>query len=744
MSNGLVWNNVTPTIDSRGSSQQSSKHLLQSLEGLGGIVKDQELRTERMISKEQDENSVRALEALLSADDSEVANIDLDQFGRMSAEQKQKLLLTQDTRTERSITREQGENSAKALEALLSADARDVTSFDHKQFGRMTAEQEKQLMLAKDVRASELLTRAAADQLAINKVEDERVKTATNEFWSTHGDEVEAALRSGNEKGARAFIEAALPDDGRLVSAIWDRYNTRQIALESHQQTIAEHRSRAANAEHALDITRQARSDDNISRNILDASSKSGLAYRAETHKTQSELINQGIQMNVLDDKGNLLPGVSAEKLVEYEALVAERIEGMGSEQLQTLIDEANRIKDPTKRENTIQQIRKNFMTELELTSEEQKGFIAETEALDRAKTLSLQEVDRVSKQLIKNNWMYASKYDERTATEKIDAITDVFSGLGDKASDWEFSNRNELMDLVTHGLDIGGGVAPVRITPEIIKAFVAERGYRDTDWKTTRWNSAVEARTELNKWLIEPANKRLIVEAEKAYGEHQDRRRGIENQYLAESAGINQRIRSAQGFEGGQNLNVLRHQLRGAIHNTEASNNGKYQPASEQKPNQVQSKQVSDAALEMAKELGFKPSSAETLATFEKTAEWVIRNRQHENDALAKDLYFNFTEQSKQVEDIESQINKGLERLNQKRKIVDLEHEVWKTSAVSAEGIVLRKTLNFLRRQDGESMRERSGVPDSEEDVMRLVEKRDGMMGNLSDLENQLKLLSR
>ena len=745
MSNGLVWNNVTPTIDSRGSLQQSSKHLLQSLEGLGGIIKDQESRTERMLSKEQAENSVTALEALLSTDDSDVANFDIDQFGSMTAEQKQKLLLTKDARTERSITNEKGENSAKALEALLSADARDVVSFDHKQFGRMTADQEKQLLLAKDVRASELLTRLAADQLAINNVEGERLKTATNEFWSTHGDEVEAELRNGNIEGARARIVGALSgEDGRMVSAVWDRFNSRQVALEKHQETIAEHRSRTAIAEHALDTTRQARSDENISRSLQDASSKSGLAYRAETHKTQSDLINQGIQMNVLDDKGNLLPGVSAEKLVEYETMVAERIEGLGSEQLQTLVDEANRITDPTKRENTIQQIRKNFMSELELTPEQQKGFIAETEALDKAKTLGLQEVDRVSKQLIKNNWMYASKYDERTATEKIDAISDIFSGLGEKASDWEFSNRNELMDLVTHGLDIGGGVAPVRVTPEIIKAFVTERGYREDGWTSTRWNSAVEARTELQKWLVEPANKRLIVEAEKAYGIHQDKRRGIENQYLAETAAINQRIRSAQGFEGGQNLNVLRHQLRGAIHNTEASNDGKYQPASEQKPNQVQSKQVSDAALQMAKELGFKPSSAETLATFEKTAEWVIRNRQHENDALAKDLYFNFTEQTKQVEDIESQINKGLERLNQKRKIVDLEHEVWKTSAVSAEGIVLRKTLNFLRRQDGESMRERSGVPDSEEDVMRLVEKRDGMMGNLSDLENQLKQLSR
>ena len=145
MSNGLVWNNVTPTIDSRGSSQQSSKHLLQSLEGLGGIIKDQESRTERMLSKEQAENSVKALEALLSTDDSDVANFDIDQFGRMTAEQKQKLLLAKDARTERSITNEKGENSAKALEALLSADASNINSLENKKLGRMTADQEKQL-----------------------------------------------------------------------------------------------------------------------------------------------------------------------------------------------------------------------------------------------------------------------------------------------------------------------------------------------------------------------------------------------------------------------------------------------------------------------------------------------------------------------------------------------------------------------------------------------------------------------
>lgn len=756
MSNGLVWNNVTPTIDSRGSSQQSSKQLLQSLEGIGSIIKDQESRTERMISKEQAENSVTALEALLSTDDSDVANFDLDQFGRMTPEQKQKLLLTKDARTERSITREQGDNSAKALEALLSADAREVASFDHKQFGRMTAEQEKQLILAKDVRASELLTRVAADQLAINKVQDERLKTETNEFWNTHGDEVEAALRSGNEKGARAYIEAAIKsEDGLLVSAVWDRYNSRQVALETHQTTVAEHRSRAASAEHALDITRQARSDENISRSILDASSKSGLAYRAETHEAQADLINQGIQMNVLDDKGNLLPDVSKEKLVEYEALVAERVEGMGSEQLQTLIDEANRIIDPTRRENTIQQIRKNFMTELELTSEEQKGFIVETEALDKAKTLGLQEVDRVSKQLKKDNWLYASKYDERTATEKIDAITDIFSGLGEKASDWEFSNRNELMDLVTHGLDIGGGVAPVRVTPEIIKAFVTDRGYREDGFWSTRWNSAVEARTELQKWLIEPANRRLIVEAEKAYGIHQDSRRGIENQYLAETAGINQRIRSAQGFEGGQNLNVLRHQLRGAISSPDAVDRNIMTEDDpwvrkhitnqlNQGQNTARIAQVSQVALEMAREYGINTNSSDVLNTYWETAENAVMSSGRENARLANDLHNEFSQLTRQVGTLETQINSGLERLHVTKQIAEIEAELATLGASDARSFSLKPQLARVRRLEGERMREWSGAPKSEEALMRLVESRDVMMSEITSLESQLKQLIR
>lgn len=756
MSNGLVWNNVTPTLDSRGSSQQSSKHLLQSLEGLGGIIKDQESRTERMLSKEQAENSVKALEALLSTDDSDVANFDIDQFGRMTAEQKQKLLLTKDARTERSITNEKGENSAKALEALLSADARDVANIDIDQFGRMTGEQKQQLLLTRDVRASELLTRLAADQLAINTVEDERLKTATNEFWSTHGDEVEAELRNGNIEGARARIVGALSgEDGRMVSAVWDRFNSRQVALENHQQTIAEHRSRTAIAEHALDTTRQARSDENISRSLQDASSKAGLAYRAETHKTQSDLINQGIQMNVLDDKGNLLPDVSKEKLAEYEAMVAERIEGLGSEQLQTLVDEANRITDPTKRENTIQQIRKNFMSELELTPEQQKGFIAETEALDKAKTLGLQEVDRVSKQLIKNNWMYASKYDERTATEKIDAISDIFSGLGDKATDWEFSNRNELMDLVTHGLDIGGGVAPVRVTPEIIKAFVTERGYRDMDWKTTRWNSAVEARTELQKWLVEPANTRLIIEAEKAYGKHQDIRRGVEEQYLAETAGINQRIRSAQGFEGGQNLNVLRHQLRGAISSPVAVDRNIMTEDDpwvrkhitnqlNQEQNTARISQVSQVALEMAREYGINTDSSDVLNTYWETAENAVMNSGRENARLVNDMHNEFSQLTRQVETLETQINSGLERLHIKGQIEEIEAELETLDPSDARSFSLKPRLARVRRLEGERMREWSGAPKSEEALMRLVESRDVMMSEITSLESQLKQLIR
>lgn len=758
MSNGLVWNNVTPTIDSRGSSQQSSKHLLQSLEGLGGIIKDQESRTERMVSKEKDENSVAALEALLSTDDSDVANFDIDQFGRMTAEQKQKLLLTKNERTERSITREQGDNSAKALEALLSADARDVASFDHKQFGRMTAEQEKKILLAKDARASELLTRLAADQLAINTVEGERLKTATNEFWSTHGDEVEAELRNGNIEGARARIVGALSgEDGRMVSAVWDRFNSRQVALEKHQETIAEHRSRAAIAEHSLDITRQASSDDNISRSLQDASSKSGLAYRAETHKTQSDLINRGIQMEVLDDKGNLLPGVSAEKLVEYEAMVAERIGGLGSEQLQTLVDEANRITDPTKRENTIQQIRKNFMTELELTSEEQKGFIAETEALDRAKTLSLQEVDRVSKQIRKDNWFYDSKYDERTAVEKITAITDVFSGLGDKATDWAFSNRNELMDLVTHGLDIGGGVAPVRITPEIIKAFVTDRGYRNDNYSyhRTQWNSAAEAHIELGKWINEPANKRLIIEAEKAYGNHQDSRRGIENQYLAETAGINQRIRSAQGFEGGQNLNVLLQQLRGAKHSPDAVVRNIMTEDDpwvrkhitnqlNQEQNTARISQVSQVALEMAREYGINTDSSDVLNTYWETAENAVMTSGRENARLVNDMHNEFSQLTRQVGTLETQINSGLERLHIKKQIEEIEAELETLDPSDARSFSLRPRLARVRRLEGERMREWSGAPKSEEALMRLVESRDGMMSEITSLESQLKQLIR
>lgn len=757
MSNGLVWNNVTPTIDSRGSSQQSSKQLLLGLEGLGGIIKDQESRTERMVSKEKAENSVTALEALLSTDDSDVANFDIDQFGRMTAEQKQKLLITKDARTERSITREQGDNSAKAMEALLSADAREVANIDIDQFGRMTGQQKQQLLLTKDIRASELLIRAAADQVAINNAEGEKLKTATNEFWNTHGDEVEAELRNGNAEGARARIKGALSgEDGRMVSAVWDRYNSRQVALETHQTTIAEHRSRTAIAERALANTKQAHGDENISRSATNASYSAGLDYRAETHVLQSEIIDEGKKRNVLDDKGNLLPGVSKEALAEYEALVSERIGGLGSERLQKLVDEAGRITDPTKRENTIQQIRKNFMTELELTSEEQNGFIAETKALDKAKTLRLQEVDKASKKLIKDNWMYASKYDERTAVEKITAITDVFSGLGEKATAWAFSNRNELMDLVTHGLDIGGGIAPVQITPEIIKAFVTERGYRDTDWKTTQWNSAVEARTELQKWLIEPANKRLIIEAEKAYGKHQDSRRGIEKQYLAETAGINQRIRSAQGFEGGQNLNVLLQQIKGAKHAPKAVNDRKIQAEDDpwvrkhisnqlnQGQNTARISQVSKVALEMARDLGINTDSSEVLNTYWETAENAVMTSGRDNARLVNDMHNEFSQLTRQVGSLETQINSGLERLHITGQLAELEAELETLGASDPRSFSLKPQINRLRRQEGERMREWTGVPKSEEALMRLVESRDVMMGEITSLESQLKQLIR
>lgn len=691
MSNSLRWDNVTPTVQNNGSMQQAQNQMLQGLHGIENLVKDQERRTDRIISKEKDENSVAALEALLSADVSEVANMDLDQFGRMTAQQKQ------------------------------------------------------QLLIAKDARASELLTRAAADQEAINKADNERVKTQTTEFWRTHGDEVEAELRKGNVQGAKAFIEKALPDDGQVVSSVWDKFNTRQVALENHKETIAEHREATAVAERGLANTKQAHGDENISRSAINASYSAGKNYRKETQVLQSDLINEGKKNGVLDDNGNLLPGVSKEALAEYEKMVSERIGGLGSEQLQTLVDEAKRIHNPAEREKTIQQIRQNFMSELELTPEQQKGFIAETEALDNAKTIELTKVENETKKLRKDNWAYDAKYDERTATEKIAKVTEIFKGLGDKASKWEFNNRNELVNLVAHGLDIGGGLPPVRITPEIIEAFVRERGYReDNDLFVTSGNSGVKARTELSNWLNEPQNRQTIVDAEKAFGKHQDKRYETEQQYSAESARIQQRIRSAQGYGGGQDLNVLQQQLRGALNNPEANDVWKNRFTRDRKPDQTQTKQISDAALEMAKELGFKPSSAESLATFEETAEWVIRHRQHDNDAQAKELYYDFTKQAKQVEDIESQINKGLERLSYKRQIVDLEHELWKTSSASPKGIVLSNTLRFLRRQDGERMRERSGVPDSEEEVRLLVGKRDDMMGNLSTLENQLKQLSR
>ena len=78
----------------------------------------------------------------------------------------------------------------------------------------------------------------------------------------------------------------------------------------------------------------------------------------------------------------------------------------------------------------------------------------------------------------------------------------------------------------------------------------MTDRGYRNDNYSyhKTRWNSAAEAHIELGKWINEPANKRLIIEAEKAYGNHQDSRRGIENQYLAETAGINHGIRIGMG----------------------------------------------------------------------------------------------------------------------------------------------------------------------------------------------------
>lgn len=703
MSNSLRWDNVTPTVQNTGSMQQAQNQMLQGLQGVENLVNDQERRTERIISKEQDENSVAAMEALLSADVSEVANMDLDQFGRMSAQQKQ------------------------------------------------------QLMLAKDKRASELLTRAAVDQEHINKAENERVKTATNEFWKIHGDEVEAALRNGDEKGARARIEAALPDDGRLVSSVWDQFNKRQAAFEKHQETIAEHRSRTAIAERTLDNTRQSHRDEDISRNVLDSAHAFGLKNRAETHELQSELIKQGIEMNVLDDKGNVLPGVSAEDLAAYEAMVSERVDGLGSKDLQTLVDEANRIQDPNVREKTIQQIRKNFMAELELTPEQQKGFVAETEALDAAKTSKLQEIENTSNQLRKENWFYDSKFDERTSVEKISAITKIFSGLGDKASDWEFSNRNELMDLVAHGLDIGGGLPPVRITPEIIEAFVAGRGYRDKEGTLrTRWNSAVEARTELSNWLNEPANRQLIVDAETSYGELQDRRAGVEEQYLAETAGINQRIRSTQGFEGGQNLNVLRQQLRGAINNPEIVEDRKIQP--EEDPwvkrhitnqlkgdqNPARIAQVSEAALEMAREMGINPSSTETLDTYWENAEKAVMTSRRENAQLANDLHYEFSNLTRQVESLETQINSGLERLQIKGQIAELEAQLTNMEASDPNSFGLRRRVQSLQKQEGERMREWSGAPKSEEAILRLVERRDGMMGEITSLESQLKQLIR
>lgn len=462
----------------------------------------------------------------------------------------------------------QDENSVTALEALLSADAEGIAEFDPQKFGDMRPDHRAELLQMADARSNELVLREAVELEAQNHITNRQTTAAANDFWDINGGQIEAMLADNNFEGARQFINSSVPEKGLLATGVRSRLKEREKAYQSHNATIARSRTDQANAERDLDRVRQSHNDDELYRSIHEASVTAGSEFKAQQQALHSTLIQEGIRDGLLDDQGRPLSSADPERLETFLGRIDEATDSLASERFQQLMSETDRIQNDTDRERAQQAIMRAFDTSLELNPEQEKSFQEQENIIRETAQQREQLINNAHEEMLRTNVFYAARADNRPVNERIEAtVVDVATTLGVEPNQLKGRQRDAIVDLVTKGVQLEDGQT-VPVTPELIQAFTAGRGYTaDSMWfqrLSIGRRTGNNARIQLENWVRQESGP--VADGFRKYEELNAARNELSESFGRDLDAIGRMRMQGAGYKTGNSFGGLQINVQGEL----------------------------------------------------------------------------------------------------------------------------------------------------------------------------------
>lgn len=468
---------------------------------------------------------------------------------------------TLDSRHKSTKRAEQEQSSVAALEAILTADASSLDGIDIKDFGVKDPDLTKQLLLTKDQQKGVLQQRELSELTHQNTMLEEGDKLTKNNAWGEIGTEVEQRINDRDFTGLRTYIEAYSTGNERVDKDIRDYVTQRVTAAQDRD--IALQDADAKRREYEL---RMAQADSKMEElelvgSLREAVVAFGDSYTSNIRAAEATSFERGIELGVLDKDGAILPDADPTALTEYATYLEQAAETLQSEQYGELVRKINAVGDPSERENLLKQLTtagtgKNALTPFQ-QQEAQARLVAVTEQYERGNT----ELEKLHTETVRSNWAYEALSDTRTTDERVDAFLSNTKDLGEVSgfgrNRWDRAKVAQVMiDGIT--VDSQGQQMSIPVTPTMLRLFTQERGLRDNVW-----SSGNSARKELEKWVRDRVQRGELATAIDTRNQIKVGREQLETGLRREVTRIQTEQNRAAGLATGTGIYALREQVK-------------------------------------------------------------------------------------------------------------------------------------------------------------------------------------
>ena len=646
--------------------------------------------------------------------------------------------------------RKQEDNSVAALEALLTASSDELGDFSVDEFGDMTAEQRSSLLQAHDKRAGQLVAQEAA--IAENELRshDAGVTSAVNEYWEAHGGQIADYLQNGDKEAAYDLLEQTLTGDGNVDTKLRDRFLKREKAIDEHNTHLENSELSSARAKQSLARVKEAKNNESLQRELFQLANDAGPAQAAAVRAAQSQARQVGMELNVLDDEGRVLGNADPEAIAQYMEVISELEEEVtvaGQESINELREQARRISDPQRRERVLQDIESAYTATLGLGREQERELIAEAADLKAAVDSQRLEIEEHHQELIKENIFYEALSDERTTNERLSALNDILDAA-DNNTDFGHRGREYLADLVTRGIDVtvDGKQTPVKLTPELLETFIKGKGARERGWWELFRREPTKANDQLKSWLTAPERVDQLVAGNRAHIEIQERRDLLEQQLQQGENDLARRRVELGGRALGQSFGQTRNQLEAVLaeqnRNTgeSALHQVRQQAANESEGNRSTSP---DLINQIAEQHGITLNEESRDAVFDEL-EYVENNIKMSAAYEANQVANETRETLRSIESMEGRLQTVVDKRNTLNTIQELESQLEEVPRMTQESFKLRDKLAQLQQYEAKNRGNWRGVPTTERAIDALAGSINERQSRVDELQQRLTSLSR